>query len=173
MSVSLSRTLRLRDYESKKHEVTIHQEDYPEAARLQGDDLRRYLQYQAYRAIGSFEILEGVPAEEVQNRMQEIRRFLRIAEIMSRLPAEPPGPPGALPAENPAPAPGPDPARPANPPNPAPDQSPTPAPSATAALTPAEPPPLPPSRRGEYPDQVVAAAGHSVPEFGGMFPPSE
>ena len=117
---------------------------------MQGDDLRRYLQYQAYRAIGSFEILEGVPAAEVHARMTEVRKFLRIPEILPLLPAAPPPPPSQIPP------------------------APTPASPAAAPAAPApEPTPLPPPRNPEYPDQTVAAAGHSVPEFGGMFPPGE
>ena len=49
---------------------------------------------------------------------------------------------------------------------------------ATANPPPAEPTrpedaPLPPPRRGDYPDQTVIAAGHSVPEFGTMLMANE
>lgn len=164
MSVTLSRTIRPQQYESKKFEVTIHPEDYPEALELQGDERRRYLQFQAYRALGSFEIIEGFSPEEVQAQIAGIRRFLRIDPLLEKMPAAPP-PPAASPEPNQA-----TPATPAIPTAP-----PTPA---AAKPPPAEPTrpedaPLPPPRRGDYPDQTVIAAGHSVPEFGTMLMANE
>lgn len=92
MVVTLSRTLNPARYESVKQEVSVSKQDYPQAAELYGDDLRRYLQYQAYRIIGSFELIEGVPAETVHNKMTAIRNFLRIPEIEAKLPSGGPEP---------------------------------------------------------------------------------